>query len=42
MQRRGVQQGIIEKIKEIYEETENFVIIGKTLTESFWTTRGVR
>ena len=39
---KGVNRGIIERIKEIYEETENFVRTGKTLTEQFWTAKRVR
>ena len=39
--KKEVNRGIIERIKEIYEETENFVRIGETLTRSFWTAEGV-
>ena len=42
MERRGVNRGIMERIKEIYEETENFIRRGETLTGSFWTADGVR
>ena len=35
------RRGEIERIKEIYEKTENFVMIGETLAESFWTAEGV-
>ena len=42
MVRRGVNREIIERIKEIFKETEIFVRIGETLTESFWTAEGVR
>ena len=37
---KGINRGLIGRIKEIYE-TENFVRIGETLTESFWTAEGV-
>ena len=40
--KKGVNRGIIERIKEIYEETENFVRVGETLTEPFWKAEGVR
>ena len=40
--KKGVNRGIIERIKEIYEETENFVRIEGTLTKSFWTAERVR
>ena len=41
-EKRGVNRRTIERIKEIYEETENCVRIGEILIGSFWTAEGVR
>lgn len=42
MEKRGVRNGLIERIKEIYETTKNIVKVGKNRSEDFWTESGVR
>jgi len=42
MKERGIREGLIEKVKEVFRETKSRVKIGGELGESFWTARGVR
>ena len=42
MEKKGVDQKFIRRIKEIYSETENTVRINGEETETFWTGKGVR
>lgn len=42
MKERGIREGLIEKVKEVFRETKSRVKIGGQLGESFWTARGVR
>ena len=42
MKETGIRKGIVERIKELYEETENRLRIGDKYTKTFWTERGVR
>ena len=42
MKERGIRRGIVERIKELYEETENVIRIGDKYTKTFWTEEGVR
>lgn len=39
---RGVREGLIERVKEIYEETKSRVKVGGEIGDEFWTVRGVR
>lgn len=42
MEERGIEKEIIERVKEIYEETRCRVRIGEKLSTEFWVKRGVR
>ena len=42
MKERGIRKDIVERIKELYEETENRIRIGDKYTKTFWMERGVR
>ena len=42
MKETGIRKGIVERIKELYEETENRIRIGDKYTKTFWAERGVR
>lgn len=42
MKRMGISKYIIERIKEIYEETKVRVRIGENLSEEFWTFKGLK
>lgn len=44
MKERGIREGLIERIKEVFRKTksEDRVKIGGELGESFWMARGVR
>ena len=37
-----MRNGIVERIKELYEEVENVIRIGNKYTKTFWTKEGVR
>ena len=39
---RGITKGIVERIKELYEETENVIRIGDEYSKTFWAKDGVR
>jgi len=41
MKERGIRNDIMERIKELYEETENIIRIGDKYTRTFWTEREV-
>ena len=42
MRERGVNEGLIERIKEIFVETRIRVRIGEQKEKVFWTGRGLR
>ncbi|XP_017879159.1 trichohyalin-like, partial [Ceratina calcarata] len=42
MRERGIREGLIERTKEIYEETRNTIRLENGMTEEFWTEEGVR
>ncbi|XP_043468318.1 uncharacterized protein LOC122502364 [Leptopilina heterotoma] len=42
LKERGVEQGLVERIKEFYEDTRERVKIGKKLGKVFWLGRGLR
>ena len=42
MEKKGIEKGLIETIKEIYEETSNVVRCGEALSGEFWIREGVR
>lgn len=42
MKKRGIREGLIERVRDIFRETKNRVKIGGELGENFWTARGVR
>ena len=37
MEKSGIEKGLIERVKEIYEETRNVVRINEEESEEFWT-----
>lgn len=39
---RGIRRGILERIKEIYENNKNVVKVNGKVSECFWTEKGVR
>lgn len=42
MEKKGISEGMIKKIKRIYKETRSRVRVGSELGECFWTARGVK
>lgn len=42
MRERGIREGLVERIREMLEETKSRVKAGGELEECFWTARGVR
>jgi len=42
LRKKGISEGLVERIEEIYNETKSRVKIGKKLTKEFWIERGVR
>lgn len=42
MEKRGVREGLRERVKEIYRETISKVKVGGETGESFWTSKGLR
>lgn len=42
MRTSGIDEGLIERIEEIYKEVRNVVKIGNKVTEEFWTKVGVK
>lgn len=42
MSKKGVSKGLVEKVKEIYQEVKNVMKVGEETTEEFWTRKGVR
>jgi len=42
MRGRGIEKGLIERVKEVLKETRSRVKIGEEKGECFWMTRGVR
>lgn len=42
MEKMGIQVGLINRVRQIYEETKNVVKVNDTLSEEFWTIEGVR
>lgn len=42
MEERGIRRGLVERVKEIYEQTKNAVRIRESITDWFWTCKGVR
>ena len=42
MTKRGVRKSLVERVKEIYEETRSSVRVEERHTKEFWTEKGVR
>jgi len=42
MEERSIRRGLIERVKEIYEQTKNAVRVYGNITDWFWTRKGVR
>ena len=42
MEKRGVREGLRERVKEIYRETTSRVKVGREIGEEFWTSKGLR
>lgn len=39
---RGISEGLIDRIREVYKETKCVVKVGENTSKCFWTTKGVR
>jgi len=42
MRKRGVSEGLIDRVMEVYEETRCVVRIGENISREFWVEKGVR
>lgn len=42
MEKRGVREGLIKRIKEIYTSTKNAVRVNGKISGWFWTEKGIR
>ena len=42
MEKRGVREGLRERVREIYRETSSRVKVGGEIGEGFWTAKGLR
>jgi len=42
MKERSIRRELIERIKEIYEQTKNAVRVHGNITEWFWMRKGIR
>jgi len=42
MEERGIRRGLIERVKEIYEQIKNAVRVYGNITNRFWTRKGVK
>lgn len=42
MRRRGVSEGLIDRVGEIYEDTRCIVRIGEEVSREFWVEKGIR
>lgn len=42
MRKRGIREGLVERVARVLEETRSRIRVGKEVGESFWTVRGVR
>lgn len=42
MEERGIREGLIDRVRDVFRETKSRVKVGGKLGENFWTARGVR
>jgi len=42
MEERGIRRALIERRKEIYEQTKNVIRVHENITDWFWTRKEIR
>lgn len=41
MRRKGIREGLVERVREMLRETKSRVRVGGSVEEDFWTARGI-